>query len=334
MGTPAYMSPEQARDSKSVDVRTDVYSFAATVFASVAGHPPFESDSVAGVLLKVQTDAPAPLQSLVPSAPAGLQAVLERCMAKSPAARPASIDEAWREIQAALRGLPPSAHGGVAETLAPDAATIAPASYVAPAVTPAVAASTTLGGAAAQSTGGHDRRARWPWIMIPVVALATLGVLIAVNYDRKPASDAPPKADAIATVAGADPVPPDAEAVVAPPPVPDAAIAAAPDAAAAIEKPLAIENPARPRTDKPGRPAKPKTTPKVEPPKVEPPKPEPPKVEPPKLECSIPSFARIYEQTKPPEDDVRAAIGRLKRCKSQLAPDKYEQVLQNLVSKL
>ena len=68
LGTPAYMSPEQAEGRwDSVDRRTDIYGLGAILYEILAGQPPFDGDGTADVLRKVATEAPAPPRSLCPA---------------------------------------------------------------------------------------------------------------------------------------------------------------------------------------------------------------------------------------------------------------------------
>jgi eukaryotic-like serine/threonine-protein kinase len=78
MGTPAYMSPEQAA-AKPLDARSDVFSFGAVLYELLAGTRAFTGDSTAQILSAVLRDDPGPLE-----APAALQQIVNRCLAKDP----------------------------------------------------------------------------------------------------------------------------------------------------------------------------------------------------------------------------------------------------------
>lgn len=78
MGTPAYMSPEQAA-AKPLDARSDVFSFGAVLYELLAGTRAFTGDSTAQILSAVLRDDPSPLQ-----APPALQQIVKRCLAKDP----------------------------------------------------------------------------------------------------------------------------------------------------------------------------------------------------------------------------------------------------------
>jgi serine/threonine protein kinase len=78
-GTPAYMSPEQARGDK-VDLRTDIYSLGIVLYEMLTGRVPFEADTSMGVLLKHISETPAS----IPQLPIALQFVLDRALAKKP----------------------------------------------------------------------------------------------------------------------------------------------------------------------------------------------------------------------------------------------------------
>lgn len=88
MGTPAYMSPEQARgDVRRLDRRTDVYALGATLYDLLAGVPPFEDESVVNVLLSVMNREPEPIQTRNPAVPQVLSTIVGRCLAKDASER-------------------------------------------------------------------------------------------------------------------------------------------------------------------------------------------------------------------------------------------------------
>lgn len=87
-GSPAYMPPEQARgDSAVIGPSSDVYSLGSILYHLLSGRPPFQSDTVHGVLLQVQTVDPVPLRRLVPNVPADLQTIVLKCLEKNPGQR-------------------------------------------------------------------------------------------------------------------------------------------------------------------------------------------------------------------------------------------------------
>ncbi len=88
MGTPAYMSPEQARASESVDARTDIYSFGAMAYEMVSGDVPFKTTNPIEALLAHQDQAVPPLAAKCPTLPEELVQLIEAMLAKDPAERP------------------------------------------------------------------------------------------------------------------------------------------------------------------------------------------------------------------------------------------------------
>ncbi|HXI14426.1 MAG TPA: protein kinase [Thermoanaerobaculia bacterium] len=87
VGTPHYMSPEQAAGRTDIDGRTDIYSLGVMGYAMLAGRLPFEGNSAANVLAKHLTQSPTPLRSLAPTISDSTLQAVERCMAKDPAKR-------------------------------------------------------------------------------------------------------------------------------------------------------------------------------------------------------------------------------------------------------
>ncbi len=93
MGTIDYMAPEQAEDSHRVDHRADIYSLGCTLYFLLNGREPFDGATVLKRLM-AHMERPAPsLRTKRPEVPAGLEAIYQKMMAKSPADRPASMTE-------------------------------------------------------------------------------------------------------------------------------------------------------------------------------------------------------------------------------------------------
>jgi len=83
LGTAAYMSPEQA-EGKSIDARTDVFSFGVMLYEMAAGQRPFHGDSALAVFSSMLRDTPQPLSQLRPDLPLDLARIVDRCLAKAP----------------------------------------------------------------------------------------------------------------------------------------------------------------------------------------------------------------------------------------------------------
>ena len=107
MGTPSYMSPEQAEGKNhKLTNRTDVYSLGATLYALIAGVPPFAADTLLDTLRQVQTQKPLPLGSEVPL---DLQVICLKCLEKSPAERYESAADLAADLHSYRNGYPISA---------------------------------------------------------------------------------------------------------------------------------------------------------------------------------------------------------------------------------
>jgi len=87
VGTPHYMSPEQAAGRADIDGRTDIYSLGVMAYAMLAGRLPFEGSTAADVLTKHLTQEPPPLRSLAATVSDSTVQAVERCLAKDPARR-------------------------------------------------------------------------------------------------------------------------------------------------------------------------------------------------------------------------------------------------------
>lgn len=99
IGSPHYMSPEQVRQPRTVDVRTDIWSLGVILHELMAGRPPFTSETPLSVLASVLSD-PAPSLALNrPDAPVGLGEVVGRCLEKDPRRRFHNVAELAQALQ-------------------------------------------------------------------------------------------------------------------------------------------------------------------------------------------------------------------------------------------
>ncbi|MFO0549865.1 MAG: protein kinase [Polyangiaceae bacterium] len=100
LGTPGYMSPEQARGSGDVDARADVYALGCVLFRCLAGRLPFTADDPLGLLLKVVLEEPPRLDELRAELPEPIVDLVARLLQKSPADRPADGHAVLLELEA------------------------------------------------------------------------------------------------------------------------------------------------------------------------------------------------------------------------------------------
>jgi len=87
IGTPVYMSPEQAAGDSELDGRSDLYSLACVLYEMLAGQPPFTGATAANVVHQHLTAEALPISQLRPAVPAAIADVLARSLAKNPADR-------------------------------------------------------------------------------------------------------------------------------------------------------------------------------------------------------------------------------------------------------
>jgi eukaryotic-like serine/threonine-protein kinase len=106
IGTPFYMSPEQARGDREIDVRTDVYAMGATLFHLIAGRPPFVADHPAGVIALHSSEPPPPLRQFNARASDGVWQIIQKSLAKAPEERYADATDFLADLVHLLRGEP------------------------------------------------------------------------------------------------------------------------------------------------------------------------------------------------------------------------------------
>ena len=93
LGTPHYMSPEQATGDRTLDARSDVYALGCITYEMLAGEPPYLGNTAQAIVAKILTESPTPVRKRRPSVPAHIEAAIQMALAKLPADRFASAAE-------------------------------------------------------------------------------------------------------------------------------------------------------------------------------------------------------------------------------------------------
>ncbi len=101
VGTPDFMSPEQVTAAPDIDARSDIYSLGAVAYVMLTGREPFRADTPGATLYKRLLEDPVPVAILVPSVPADLSAIVQKCMSRDRTQRWASA----RELKDALESI-------------------------------------------------------------------------------------------------------------------------------------------------------------------------------------------------------------------------------------
>ena len=181
VGTPGYMSPEQAA-GRDIDARTDVFAVGVVLYEMVSGVRPFRGESAIDVIIATARDEPERLAAIAPDVSIGLERVILRCLEKNADARYADASELLSALEA-LGGAEAAARVG-----RPAKARATPARNVGALPTQP----SLLGTAFPQS----ERRGRsWVFVTVTATAAAVALIVLGVRLSRAP----PPPAAAAAT---------------------------------------------------------------------------------------------------------------------------------------
>jgi serine/threonine-protein kinase len=254
VGSPIYMSPEQARADMTIDARTDVWSMGVVLYETLTGKTPFEGANAYALFTRIAADEPTPLAELAPALPPDLVAVIQRAVTKDRDARWPTMAafaaalrscEIWRGVepsQAArwivnVAGLSSEEAPERAATELSDKTTIdmndpGPSIEMEP-----LAHGSGLWTGEVSPTISHAAPQRPHWTMllgVLVVVAAAVGGVLLTGRDR-----GDPRGPAAARAHRVDVVARSPEAVVAPP----AELADASAGSAVAVAPLAVEEP-------------------------------------------------------------------------------------------
>ncbi len=220
MGSPLYMSPEQMKSARNVDVRTDIWALGTILHELIAGSPPFGGESLGEVFAAVMTLDVKPLRTLRPDTPEGLERLVLRALEKDPERRISNV----AELAVALAPFAPArSHGLVARVQGVmgrvGVSSMPPAPPEAAAAV-SVPGSATSGVSATDTSWAHQsarrsRNAKRPLVFgaAAVVALAGVALLVARGtHASDPA--ATPAASALSVISAVPAVPPSAVASV------------------------------------------------------------------------------------------------------------------------
>lgn len=186
VGTPQYMSPEQALGDTKLDARSDLYSMGAVLFQMLTGAPPFEGETSQEIVAKHIADPPPAPMAVNPKVPQWLSDAVVRSLAKRPSERFQSTAEMLGVLEQGMASMPPLAVSR-AQAAAAAGATVKIESGQRRAATasevPVAAPASPAPAVRAVSAAG---RRIWPWAVLGLAALVGVGVGVAYIMLTRP----------------------------------------------------------------------------------------------------------------------------------------------------
>jgi serine/threonine protein kinase len=206
LGSPLYMSPEQIKTPHQVDGRADVWSLGTILVRLLTGKSAFQASTPAAILARIVSEEPESVTAHRPDLPAGLDAVIRRCLERD-------LDKRWPSVEALAGALLPFAPAGAAAsvwaavTSISNPAVSVPPELRAPAATPPaeaaseapsqkMAPSRVVGESTQAAWSGAAPRKRGGPVLIAAVALAVGGLVVWLAM--RPSASAPTPAAAAA----------------------------------------------------------------------------------------------------------------------------------------
>lgn len=170
MGTPYYLSPEQAKGERELDARSDLYAVGVILYEAAAGRVPFDGETFNELLFKIVLEPVPPLSTYVPDIDEHFAAIVEKAMARDPAMRFQSAHEMQQALSAWLQGQP-AAPELLASASAATAARSEMASQIGMEATHAGTVMQTSGAWANTNAGEQTPAGAKKWLLIAAAAV-------------------------------------------------------------------------------------------------------------------------------------------------------------------
>ncbi len=266
LGSPFYMSPEQARSAKTVDARTDIWAIGVTLYRLLTGAMPFKGETLTELLLSIVQDTPRPLRELRPDLPAEVEGIVDHCLRKDRTQR----FETVADLASALQPFGGSDAARIAGRVSRTLAAVAPTEPPPPmpgiseggpqvaqpskgnAVSPGPA--TTASWAESSASATAPRGTPWTRLVAVGAGVAAIGVgaAVFVSLRARPRDGSPAGSAPGPVVSAVTALPPPVASIAAasasallPPPAPSASAVTSTPALGSAPSPPAVAGPRR-----------------------------------------------------------------------------------------